>query len=162
MAVARANDGNVIPASLVPRNLRRASGIGPVTGRGRLAETQLGSRASAQQWTRAPRASRARAHRMRLGASPDADTISGGAGLRALDPSVVVFSPNDVVLTEVGTVLNLDNGHGNLAWVFDSVPRASRHSDHLLGAQPKRAARHDHSRRAIDHDPALSTKAMAL
>ena len=42
-------------------------------------------------------------------------------------PSEVVLQPDDIVLTEVGSSLNLDEDEGNFSYVFNAMSDASRY-----------------------------------
>src|SRR6266404_5758870 len=89
-----------------------------------------------------------------------------GAGLclggRASGAAVVVVAADDVVLAEIGPMLDLDEDDRHAARVLDAVPRPARHIDRPPRLEPLRAARDDHARGAGDDHPVLGPEAMAL
>src|SRR5262249_45614688 len=108
---------------------------------------RLCSGAAPRRWAPLARPPRRRGYRMRCRPHPGAEITCGR--IPSSHSSVIVFPPNDVVLTEVEAVLDLDDRHRHLAGVLDAVPCAPGHADHLFGPQPKRPARHEHPGRSV-------------
>src|SRR6266542_3825628 len=81
---------------------------------------------------------------------------------RAVRPPVVVLAPDDVVLAEVGAVLDLDDHDPEAAGVLDPVPGTARHDHRPPGLEPARPPADHDARRPRDHRPVLGTVAMAL
>src|SRR5260370_18449550 len=91
--------------------------------------------------------------------APVAGLCLGGGAAGA---AVVVLAADDVVLAEIGPVLDLDQDDRHAARVLDAVPGPARHVDGPPRLEPLRMARDDHARGARDDDPVLGPEAVAL
>src|SRR5216683_1774087 len=91
--------------------------------------------------------------------APVAGLCLGGG---AAGTAVVVLAADDVVLAEIGPVLDLDQDDRHAARVLDAVPGPARHVDGPPRLEPLRMARDDHARGTRDDDPVLGPEAVAL
>src|SRR5712671_2207179 len=91
--------------------------------------------------------------------APVAGLCLGGGAAGA---AVVVLAADDVVLAEIGPVLDLDQDDRHAARVLDAVPGPARHVDGPPRLEPLRMARDDHARGTRDDDPVLGPEAVAL
>src|SRR5580704_790143 len=85
--------------------------------------------------------------------------LGRGAGAGA---AVVVMAADDVVLAEVGPVLDLDQDHRHAAGVLDAVPGAPRDIHRPPRLEPLGPPRDDHARGAGDDHPVLGPEAVPL
>src|SRR5262245_31654615 len=70
--------------------------------------------------------------------------LGGGAGRGRA--AVVVLAADDVVLAQVGAVLDLDQDDGNAAGILDAVPRPARDIHRPARLEPPGASGDDHAR----------------
>lgn len=69
--------------------------------------------------------------------------------------AVGVIEASDVVLAEIGAGLHLDDFQGNLAGIFQAVPRADGNEGGLVLGDQESLVSPRHARRAAHDDPVL-------
>ena len=69
---------------------------------------------------------------------------------------------NDIVFTEIGATLNLDDGQRKRAWVLDPMRRARRHERRFLGMDVGDLFSDNHPGHAGHHNPMLTPMMVKL
>jgi len=75
---------------------------------------------------------------------------------------IIIFNPNDVVLTEITSGLNLNQFQDNLAGVFQPMSGTDRDVDRLIFVHDLDEFVDGYARRAAHHDPVLGAVMMLL
>ena len=90
----------------------------------------------------------------------------GGSDLREAHPGIgpteIIIKPDDVILTEILAVLNLDKHQLFGPGILDAMLRPSRHIDRVAGAQRVFDTVEDHPRLARCDEPVFGTKLVEL